>query len=177
MRQFHCLAVAAGLLTQIAVAHDAVAAEVAVSWTEVQIQVRPQPGTNRSNKSLRLTLGGGSSISERFESSNRRSRGSSSREGHFRSTMARTGNSEGFGTRTQTSWRVGDSKTLVRTSNWPQHSEVVRVTMISDTTCRAEISHHLKSGFREFRKTSTSRGHPVYLSSITVEQVTCMVSI
>jgi hypothetical protein len=146
----------------------AAAAEITVSWTEVQQQSRPQPRMNSVSKSVRLTLQGGSAISEQFEARNMRGRARSSvLEGRLREGMERG--------RSTVAWRVGDSKTLVRTASLPQHTMTIRVRTLSDSSCEAAVSYHLKPGFREYRMRSIRDGEPLYMSSITPQQVTCSV--
>jgi len=146
----------------------AAAAEITVSWVEVQQQTRPLMRMNSVSKSVRLTLQGGSAISEQFEARNMRGRSmSTALEGRLREGMQR-----GRGT---VAWRVGDSKTLVRTASGPQQSQTIRVRTLSDTSCEATVSYHLKPGFHEYRMRSMRDGEPVYMSSISPQQVTCSV--
>ena len=144
------------------------AAEITVSWTEVQQQIRPLMRMNSVAKNVRLTLQGGSAISEQFEARNMRGRSrSSALEGRLREGMEQG--------RSTVAWRVGDSKTLVRTASLPQHTMTIRVRTLSDTSCEATVAYHLKPGFREYRMRSIRNGEPLYMSSIAPQQVACSV--
>jgi hypothetical protein len=144
------------------------AAEITVSWTEVQQQVRPQMRTNSVSKSIRLTLQGGSAISEHFEARNMRGRTfNTAAEGRLREGMERG--------QSTVAWRVGDSKTLVRTASFPRSTLSVRVQTLSATSCAATVSYRLKPGFSEYRMRGIVTGEPVYLSSISPQQVACSV--
>jgi hypothetical protein len=160
-----CAASAALALSTVA---PAAAAEITVAWSEVQQQVRPQVRVNTVSKSIRLTLQGGNAISEHFEARNARGRAlNTAVEGHLREGM-------GLG-RSTVAWRVGDSKTLVRTASLPQYTLTVRVQTLSDTSCAATVSYRLKPGFHEFRMRRIASPEPVFLSSISPQQVTCSV--
>lgn len=137
---------------------------IVVKWEEVQHEVRPRPGnTWRVEKAVRLTLLGGNQISDSFTAtSGRRSVGSES-SGQFRASLRGTA-----------SWQVQDSRTLVRTSNLPQHTEIIRVTVGPDKKCSAQISYHLKSGFHEYRMQSIRLGVPLYFTSVSAEQISCV---
>ncbi len=146
----------------------ATAAEITVSWTEVQQQVRPLARVNSVSKSIRLTLQGGNAISDHFEARNMRGRTfNTAVDGRLREGM-------GLG-RSTVAWRVGDSKTLVRTASLPQYTLTVRVRTLSDTSCAATVSYRLKPGFREYRMRSIAGPEPVFLSSISPQQVACSV--
>lgn len=147
------------------------AAEIIVSWTEVQQPARPGQRVGNVQRNIQLTLQGGNSISQRAETVSTRSglRQSSNVSTRFRDSVT-TGPLN-----VRTSWRVGDSKTLVRTQNWPQHSEVVRVVTQSESTCRAEVSYQLKPGFREYLKRSMSTGEASYRSALSAQNISCRV--
>ena len=146
----------------------AAAAEITVSWTEVQQQTRPQMRVNSVAKSVRLTLQGGSAISEQFEARNMRGRSrSTALEGRLREGMERG--------RSTVAWRVGDSRTLVRHASLPQHTMTIQVRTLSDTSCEATVAYRLKPGFHEYRMRSIRDGEPLYMSSITPQQVACSV--
>lgn len=150
-------------------AMEATAAEIIVSWTTVEHQVRPRPGVTRTSKSIRLNLQGGNAVSETRTVTNQRGQTNArSAEGRFRGTMK-------VSKTVQSSWRVQDSKTLVRTENRPQHVEVMRVMTTSASACQAEITYRLKPGFQEYRMTSIAHRDAVFLSSLSAEQVACRV--
>jgi hypothetical protein len=136
---------------------------------EIQHEVRPRQKTFTVAKTVHLTLRGGNSISERRTADNlNRGVESSGGEGTFRQEMG--------GGAVRSSWRVESSKTLVRTSSWPQHNQTIRVTLDSDTSCQASISYQLKPGFTEYRMRSISMGVPIFQSQVAAEQISCRVS-
>lgn len=169
-----CCRTAAGLISLIVLAlgaHPASAAEIVVSWTTVQQEVRPAQAVRTVQSSVRLTLRGGSAIAETAENVTPRGmRRSATREGQFRDPIG-----GGTGNRPVT-WRVEGPKTLVRTQSFAQHTVTVRVTTISDTSCAATVSFRLKPGFREYRVTRMINGQPMYLSSMSADQISCTVS-
>ena len=145
------------------------AAEIVVSYTTVEHQLRPTPGIWNVAVQIRLALRGGNLVGEVVHADNLRGGTRKvSREGTFRESMVR-----GSVTPTKVSWRVGDSKTLIRTADAPQHIMTMRVYMISDTTCRAEVSFRLKPGFTEYKFTSIKSGLPIYMSSYYARNITC----
>jgi hypothetical protein len=146
------------------------AAEIVVSWTEVTEQVRPRPGTFSTTKSVRLTLQGGSAIAETYSVTNARGKT------NIHSSGGRLRGSLNVSKAITSSWRVQSSSALVRTANRLQHTETIRVVVDSDRSCRATISYQLKPGFHEYRMTSIARGHPVYMRSISVPQISCRVT-
>ena len=153
---------AAGLF----LAGQASAVEFVVSYVEVQNEVRPRQATWSVNKSVTLKLQGGSAISEGYSS--RTTSGHSanlSGEGKFRDTMA-------HGAGGGTSWRVEDSKTLVRTWNRAQHVETMRVT-VNGKSCGATISYQLKPSFREYMMLAIRDRQPLYFSSVSAQNITC----
>ena len=147
---------------------DAQAAEIVVSWTQVEHQVRPQQGTWRVSRSVRLTLRGGNAVSESVSATNARGQSwTGSAEGRLRDSM------QVSGTPRSTTWKVQDSRTLIRTFSGSQHLEVIRVTMDASGACRAQVSYQLKPGFAEYRMLSISRRTPLYFSSLQAEQIRC----
>jgi len=166
--------IAVGLISLIVpslCACPASAAEIVVSWNTIQQEVRPQQAVRTVRSSVRLTLRGGSAIAETAENINARGmRRTATREGQFRDAIA-----GGMGNRPVT-WRVAGPKTLVRTASLAQHTVTIRVTTISDTSCAATVSYRLKPGFREYRLTRMATGEPMYLSSMSADQVSCTVS-
>jgi hypothetical protein len=145
------------------------AAEIEVSWVEVQQEVRPKNTTSTASKSVRLTLAADGKIAEHYSASNRRGQTNSRHgEGRFRETI-------GPRKRSQVSWHVENQKTLVRTWSREQHVQTIKVTAISDSSCRAEISFRLKPGFREFRMTSIATGEPTFHSAVSATQIKCTV--
>ena len=157
------------VLSMLGVA-TAQAAEITVSWTDVQRMVRPRQDQYSVHRTVRLTLQGGSQISEVMSSTNSRGRSrQATREGNLRDTM------EPGRRRMDVAWRVGDSRTLVRTASYPQHTVTIRVRTLSDTSCRAEISIHLRSGYREYMMWGMRSREPQYYSSIRAQDITCSV--
>lgn len=148
------------------------AAEIVVSYTTVEHESRPrQGGLWNSAVRIRLKLQGGNLIEEMVHAKNQRGQARTiSRQGRFRETMFR-----GSANPVSVSWGVEDSKTLIRTTNFLQHTDTIRVFITSDTTCRAEVSFRLKPGFREYRFISIGLGVPIYLSSIRAKNITCRV--
>jgi hypothetical protein len=164
------VAVGAGVFLLIILwlgATEAGAVEITVSWTEVQREIRPRIGTWRSTKSVRLSLHGDDTISDSTLSMNERGLTSSrTAEGRLGEEIEDTGSS----------WEVKDSKTLLRTNVRRQHIQTIRVTTLSDTTCRAEVKFTLKAGFVEFQLVRTSNGEFMYVRSISAEKVSCRVT-
>jgi hypothetical protein len=158
-----CILIAAGPF-----AYDAIAAEVVVSWTEVQEQVRPKQFTGRVAKTVRLSLRGGNVIGENSVSVVGRGKGKS------KDIDGRFGNSISSG-KSRVSWSVQDSKSLVRTQDSPQQTQVIRITTQSDTACVATVSFRLKPGFREYRL-RRSDGELMYFRSLSAENVSCRVN-
>lgn len=148
----------------------AIAAEIVVSWTSVQNEIRPRQANWRVAVNVRLTLRGGNAISESVQSASGRRRTGSTREGQFREAIA------GGQNRVNVTWRVQDARTLVRTSDLPQHTLTVRVTTIADTSCKASVSYRLKPGFREYRGTRMSNGEPMFMSAMHAEDIRCTIS-
>jgi hypothetical protein len=146
------------------------AAEIIVSWTSVQHEIRPRQATWRVAVNVRLTLRGGNTISESTQSESGQRRTGSTREGQFRQAIA------GGQNRVNVTWRVQDARTLVRTSDLPQHTLTVRVTTTADTSCTASVSYRLKPGFREYRGTRISNGEPTFMSAMHAEEIRCAIS-
>jgi hypothetical protein len=144
------------------------AAEITVTWTEVQHQVRPRQMTGSVTKTVRLTLQGGNAISDSFEARTMRGR---SRQANYQGKL-REGMERG---KSSVAWRVGDSKTLIRTASYPQFVQTIHVRTLSETTCKAEVSNRIKPGFREYAMRSIATGEPMYFSSIHAENVTCSI--
>lgn len=137
---------------------------IVVKWAEVQHEVRPRPGSIwRVDKVIRLTLHGGNKISDAFTATNNGQSVASESSGQFRESL-----------KGHASWQIQDSRTLVRTWNKTQHTEIVRVTVGPGNTCSAEISYHLKSGFHEYRMPSIHLGVPLYFTSVSAEQISCL---
>ena len=170
LRNFGFVSMAAVLLLLAAgsIGDRAAAAEIVVSWTEVQQEVRPRPGFNRVSKSIRLSLRGGNVISDSFVATN-------GPKSSYRTNAGRLGNSIDFSSESKATWSVKDSKSLVRTQDRAQHASVITVTTQSDTSCSATISYALKPGFQEYRLVRVS-GHVVYLRSLSAENVSCRTS-
>jgi hypothetical protein len=143
--------------------------EIVVSWVTVEHGIRPRQGVWRSSRSVRLNLGGGNVIAETRNVSAGGRTNTLNTAGRFRDRLnaART---------VQSSWRVQDSRSLVRTESRPQHTETIRIGVDSQNRCHAAISYRLKAGFREYRMTSLGTGRPVYLSALSAEQVTCTIT-
>jgi hypothetical protein len=145
------------------------AAEIEVSWVEVQQEVRPKKVTSTTSKSVRLTLAADGKISDRYSATNSRGKTNARNgEGRFRDGIS------GYKS-TRVSWQVKDSKTLVRTWNREQHVQIIQVTANSDSSCRADVSLRLKPGFREYLMYHISDGKPAYYSAISVTQIKCTV--
>jgi len=148
----------------ILLSEAASAAEIVVSWHEVQEEVRPKPHTAWADKSLRLDLQGGSAISQTGSATDRRGKSSGgSASGQLGTQMKKS------------TWQVQDSKTLVRTQDQAQQIQVVRVRTTSDNTCSAEVSYHLKPGFREYLLHRISNNEEVFYSSLRAENVSCRI--
>jgi hypothetical protein len=148
---------------------SAQAAEIEVSWLEVQQQVRPKKATGHTRKAVRLTLAADGKVAEHYSATNRRGQANTGvGEGRFRETI-------GPPKRGRVSWQVENQKTLVRSWDREQHVEIIRVTANSDSSCRAEISFRLKPGFREYLAYTISSGKPAYHSAISATQVKCTV--
>jgi hypothetical protein len=166
---------AVGLLSLALLGTGAIAAsaaEIVVSWTSVQRWVRPVQGAGRSTSTVRLTLQGGNAIAEAHESVNGRGqRTGSTREGQFRNAIAARNQ-----TRADVTWRVQNARTLVRTTDFLQHTTTIRVTTAGETSCKATISSRLKPGFREYRLNRISDGTPMFLSALSAEDVKCTIS-
>ena len=144
------------------------AAEIVVSWTLAHQEVRPQLAARTSAVSIRLNLQGGSTISERSQAMNTRGQtNTGNREGQFRAAMGNRGN---------VTWRVQNAKTLVRTSEGPQHTMTVRVSTIGENACRATVSYRLKPGFREYLLKRISNGEAMFVSSMRAEDIKCAVT-
>ena len=142
------------------------ALEFVISYAEIQHEVRPRQATWTVNKSVKLRLEGGNTITEGYTSRN--NAGDSvnlSGQGRFRDEMVQ-------GERSQTNWRVLDDNTLVRTWNRAQHVETIRVT-VSGNTCQATIAYELKPGFKEYQTPSIRDGRPLYFSSFAAQNITC----
>jgi hypothetical protein len=149
---------------------EANAMEIVVSWASIEHGIRTRVSVWRSKRSVRLNLAGGNVIAEArsvtSELSGRTNRLDTA--GRFRDELnaSRT---------VQSSWRVQDARTLIRTETRPQHTETIRITVDSQNRCRATISYRLIPGFREYRMTSISTGRPVYLSALSAEHVICTI--
>ncbi len=137
---------------------------IVIKWVEVQHEVRPRAGSVwRVDKVVRLTLRGGNKVSEAFTATSGGRSVASESSGQFRALL-----------KDNASWRVEDSRTLVRTWNKSQHTETIRVIVGPGRNCIAKISYHLKSGFGEYRMPSIHLGVPLYFSSVAAEQVSCV---
>src|SRR5215467_809790 len=124
---------------------EATAAEIVVSWTEVQDQLMPKQFIRRIPKSVVLSLRGGNVISDGSTLTNERM------QSRARDLNGQLGDPMRIGDSRSVSWSVHDRNTLVRTQDRPQHIDVIRITTRSNTTCIATISYALKSGFKEYR--------------------------
>lgn len=165
LRRFCCLIPAA--VGFVVPAGEARAAEFVVSWVEVQHEVRPRQAVWNVKKSLRLSLQGGNVISENYSSMNKSGQTSGFvAEGKFRNEMVLSRDS-------QSSWRVQDSNTLVRTWSRPQHTEVMQVSVTEGSGCRATIAYQLKPGFQEYRMLSISTKEPLYFNAVSAENISC----
>src|SRR5688572_9387482 len=143
---------------------EATAAEVVVSWTEVQEEIRPRQATHRVAKRITLTLQGGNVITDSSVSTSARGQSTSKgREGRLGASIESK--------RGSVSWSVQSSKSLVRTQSRPQHVDVIRVTTHFDTSCAATVSFRLKPGFREYRLRRISDGESMYFRSLSAENV------
>jgi len=146
--------------------YSATAAEIVVSWTAVQQQLRPLQRTFRMPETVRLSLRGGNVITHGHVATTAGNSHSSSTEGHLGKPSEKT----------KALWSVKDSKTLVRTYNEAQHTSVVTVVRQSDTSCAATVSFALKPGFREYLVFRYVDGVPTYIRSISAENVTCRIN-
>ena len=162
-----------GLLVAVAVmaagfsgAGEAGAVEFVISYVEVQNEVRPKQATWSVNKSVTVKLHGGNAISDSYSARTTSGYSASlSGEGKFRDSMVQ-------GARSQTSWRVQDSNTLVRTWARAQHTETMRLS-VSGKSCSATISYRLKPGFREYMTLAIRDRQPLYFSSISAQNISC----
>ena len=144
------------------------AAEIVVTWVLVYQESRPQQGLRHSNGSVRLSLRGGSASAENFEfMSTRGQRIGRSLEGRFRNPM---------GAGSSATWRIQDTRTLVRTSESFQHTATIRVTTTGTDSCRATVSYRLKHGFRKYRISRISTGEPMFVSRMHADQIKCTIS-
>ena len=154
------------------------AAEIVVSYTTVQHEARPrQGGLWDTAVRIHLKLQGGNVLGETVYADNLHGRTRTvNREGRFRDSMTVSTTRGNVGPLGGVSWTVEDSKTLARRADASQHIHTIRVIITSDTTCRADVSYHLKPGFREYKFTSIKTGVPIYLSSIRARNITCRVA-
>jgi hypothetical protein len=134
-----------------------------VNWVEVEHEVRPRHAVWRVQRTVNLTLHGGSAITESSSAMNPRGQTvERSAQGRFRDEL-----------RSQSSWRVLSTRTLSRAREFRQHVETVQVTIGPNRACRANVSYRLKSGFREYTLPSISTGVPLYFSSLRAENIDC----
>ena len=145
------------------------AAEIVVSWTEVQEEVRPRQGTRSVARTVRLSLRGGNVIADNVVTSGARGRSNT------KSAEGRLGDSMTSG-KSKVSWSVRDSKSLVRTQDYPQHRSVIRVTTQSDTACVATVSFSLRPGFQEYRLKRIADGEVMFFRSLSAENVSCRIT-
>jgi hypothetical protein len=152
-----CVLILAGAVAlagpRLAAALQAASLEFEVSWAEAQREIRPQQANVTVNRRIRALLQGDSSITE---------------------TMSTEGEApEPWAGRASASWQAEDSRTFVRTATYPQHLEVLRLTVTSEGSCRAALSFQLRPGFREYLKWSPSDGRLMYFSALTAGGITC----
>ena len=161
------LALATMLLAALSLmAGPARAVEFVISYVETQHEVRPRQATWNVNKNLKLKLEAGGAIAEGYTSRN--SSGDSvnlSGQGRFRDAMV-------HGEGNQSSWRVLDDNTLLRTWSRAQHVETMRVT-VSGNTCKAAIAYELKPGFKEYQLPSIRDGRPLYFTALSAKDIAC----
>jgi len=146
----------------------ATAAEIILSYTEIVQQVRPER-TFRLSRSVRLSLRGGNVITSSSVWTNRQETVSKSYEGRLGTTHVSR-------ERDKSTWSVKDSKTLVRTVEGVQHISVITVTTQSDTSCSVTVSYALKPGFREYLYHRQVDRAPLYVRSISAENLTCRIN-
>jgi len=159
------LAAAAALAVgpRLAPALQAASLEIEVSWAEAQREIRPRQASVTANRRIRALLQGDSSITETMSTEGESSPGQET--GRFRG--------EPWAGRASVSWQAEDSRTFVRTATYPQHLEVLRLTIASEGSCRATLSFQLRPGFREYLKWSPSDGSLMYFSALTAGGITC----
>jgi len=146
----------------------ATAAEITVSWTEIQQQVRPER-TFRMSRSIRLSLRGGNVITNSGVWKNPEGRVfSKGNEGRLGAMHV--------GERNKATWSVKDSKSLVHTVEGAQHISRITVTAQSDTSCSATISYALKPGFQEYLYFREVDRAPTYIRSLSAENMTCRIN-
>ena len=157
------------LLSAGPMSYSATAAEIILSWTEIQEQVRPQRRTFRMARSIRLSLRGGNVITHSGVWTDPQGRAfSKGNEGRLGTVHV--------GEKNKATWSVKDSKSLVRTVEGVQHTSVITVTTQSDTSCSATISHALKPGFQEYLYFREVDGAPTYMRSLSAENLTCRIN-
>jgi hypothetical protein len=156
-------AVAVAVGPRHAPALQAASLDIEVSWAEAQRQIRPQQANVTVNRRVRAVLNGDSSITETMSTEG--PAGPGQETGRFRG--------ESWAGRASVSWQVEDSRTFVRTATYPQHLEVLRLTVASDKSCRATLSFQLRPGFREYLKWNPSDGSLQYFSAVTAGGITC----
>lgn len=145
--------------------------QVVVSWTEVQTEYSPRQETWRPTREVRLTLRGGSQLSENAAITPTSGRGparTTSGEGKFREALAGD-------MKTRATWQVGGPKSLVRTQNYRQHVTTIRVTVTSSNSCQAHVSFKLKPGFRDYFFISIVDRREMHVSSVSAENVACRI--
>lgn len=154
------------LATMLLAVDPARAVEFVISYVETQHEVRPRQATWNVNKNLKLKLDSGGAISEGYTSrTNAGDTANLSGQGRFRDAMV-------HGEGNQSSWRVLDADTLVRTWTRPQHVETMRVT-VSGNTCKATIAYELKPGFKEYLLPSIRDGRPLYFTALSAKDIAC----
>jgi hypothetical protein len=154
------------LAALLAAAGETRAVEFIISYVETQHEVRPRQATWNVNKNLKLKLETGGAISEGYTSRNNTGDTANlSGQGRFRDEMA-------HGEGNQSSWRVLDDNTLLRTWTRAQHVETMRVT-VSGNTCKATIAYELKPGFKEYQLPSIRDGRPLYFTALSAKDIAC----
>jgi hypothetical protein len=161
-----CVLILAGAVAlagpRLAAALQAASLEFEVSWAEAQREIRPQQANVTVNRRIRALLQGDSSITETMSTEGE---APGQETGRFRG--------EPWAGRASASWQAEDSRTFVRTATYPQHLEVLRLTVTSEGSCRAALSFQLRPGFREYLKWSPSDGRLMYFSALTAGGITC----
>ena len=154
------------LAALLAAAGETRAVEFVISYVETQHEVRPRQATWNVNKNLKLKLETGGAISEGYTSRNNTGDTANlSGQGRFRDAMV-------HGEGNQSSWRVLDDNTLLRTWSRAQHVETMRVT-VSGNTCKATIAYELKPGFKEYQLPSIRDGRPLYFTALSAKDIAC----
>jgi hypothetical protein len=154
------------LAALLAAAGETRAVEFVISYVETQHEVRPRQATWNVNKNLKLKLETGGAISEGYTSRNNTGDTANlSGQGRFRDAMV-------HGEGNQSSWRVLDDNTLLRTWSRAQHFETMRVT-VSGNTCKAAIAYELKPGFKEYQLPSIRDGRPLYFTALAAKDIAC----